>query len=233
MGVVSINDPIAKVIVLVSFFLIVVAIVWLSMRSTLKKRGAAERFARQHYENRGFSVEASGMSHEWFVDAKGQVEGHTVIIRWADHTTLRSSPLEPWTEISVVPPSLPAEFGLEVGRAGVQATNADYPLATGDPGFDASFVGWTNYPQLAPFLLTAQVRHGLLALGDLPKLKLSVLTTNYERPRPHRPTPSVTILTRTRIFDVAKLDQITSVGIDLCESMAQVFDASRQPMPSR
>jgi hypothetical protein len=232
MAVVSINDPIAKVIVLVSFFLIVAAIVWSAVRSTLKDRAAAERFARQHYARRGFSLEASGRTHEWFVDAKGQVDGHTVIIRWAKHTTLRSSSLEPWTEVSVVPPSLPADFGLEVGPAGVH-TSSVYPLATGDPGFDASFAGWTNYPQLAPFLLTAQVRHGLLALGDLPKLKLSVLTANYEHPRPHRPTPSVTILTRTRIFDVAKLDQITSVGIDLCESMAQVFDASRQPVPSR
>jgi hypothetical protein len=217
------NDPIVRVVVGLLCLVACAVLIWLPFRSSRRERGNAERFARQNFEPRGFSVEAFG-GIEWDVVARGQVDGHTVIIRWAYFGHIQGARKEYWTEVSVAAPALPAVFGLAVGPRGVlKERNPAYPLVTNDPEFDSNFLGWTDHPPLASQLLTPEVRRGLFELRGIPELKLSALTAEYRLPDEYRPEQAVSIIVRSRGFDTGQIDQLTRVAIGFADASARVF----------
>jgi hypothetical protein len=229
----SINDPIVKAVIGIAFVVLFAGIFWASSWAGRRGRNEAEQFARKRYAPRGFAIQADG-GIQWNVVATGQVEGHTVIIEWGHTGSPRTGVrIKSWTEVSIALPSVPAAFGLEVGPKGVVASNPEVPLATHDATFDAAFRGWTDHPDLAPRLLTPEVRRGLFELRDMPELKLSALTSKYRRPQEHRPPRAVSITVDGPGLDPELINRLTRVGIGFADAAAQVFRASPRPISPR
>lgn len=191
------------------------AIAWWTIRSNRGNRDRAEQLARQHYEPRGFSIEAKDII-SWSVSASGRAHGHPVVIKWRRGGYYSKGV---WTEVAVEVPSLPSHFGLELGLAGAQPTNAAYPLVTGDSAFDAAFDGWTDHGDLAPRLLSSDVRRGLLALRNSPGLKLSALNGQYT----HDKRALVRLFVGETCLDPSKVDALAASAVAFAEAAAQTF----------
>jgi hypothetical protein len=212
-------DVLVKLLIVTAFFSVFVGLpVYFARRGGERVVG----LARQVPLLRGFDVKVKS-TLRWDVSALGAIESYAVEVRWSSkdregHET---------TVVRVAAPWLPDDLGFEVGRAGVQATSAEYPLSSGNPSFDATFAGWTDHPALAPSLLAPEVRAHLHAVQDVPGIKLSANTGRWTPKGWSGVAPPKTFeVSSSRVCrDAATLEAMIAAALAFARSSAHVFSS--------